>query len=295
MTPKSLVCLQLLIFSIVFGFDRVSKYYLDVFLKTKKIGPIFFEAHSNPGLILQTLTDASFLSRIVFVSSIYGFIFFAFFLIQYFLNGPFIVLRVSITIFFASITSNAFDRAFNGAVSDFICFNMLSKVFYFNFADAFMWVALIVILIETYRFSSLIWYPKTQRKKHLINYSYQLKRAFQIALTSFSSALALTLFSYTYFMHSENLKQEAQPVFFICSISIGIVFSLVTFFAGVLFSHRSAGPIYAFESYVNLLLDGKNTEFFLRRNDEHQGLVSLAKRLKEHFVSTTIAHEETKT
>ena len=58
---------------------------------------------------------------------------------------------------------------------------------------------------------------------------------------------------------------------------------LIAFVAGVIISHKSAGPVYAFELYVSDLIRGKDRKLKLRDGDNYQHLEELADRLRAHM------------
>ena len=53
-------------------------------------------------------------------------------------------------------------------------------------------------------------------------------------------------------------------------------------------SHRNAGPIYAFDKYVNDLLDGRNRRFKLRSGDEFRELEALGLKLAEYLLENNL-------
>ena len=274
------------IFLLSFGLDQVTKSL--AVESWPSLGPIFFQVHTNSGFILQSLTNVSSLARVVFISSLYGFLFFGFFLLQSFLSEKLISLRVGLTLFFSAVTGNGFDRAFHGAVTDFICFNFGSNIIYFNVADIIMWVGLALIVVSAYRDQDQIWHPRTKRKQYLIDQSLQYKRAFQTSLIAFSSSLILILFSYSFALNTSSFAaQDSNKTIYLFSAALlGILFSAITFYSGVFFSHRSAGPLYAFERYVEALLNGENQTFELRKTDDHQHLMIIAEKLKNNLKQT---------
>jgi signal peptidase II len=68
---------------------------------------------------------------------------------------------------------------------------------------------------------------------------------------------------------------------------IALAFVSASFLLGKVLSHRTAGPIYAFEKYLNDMLDGKQPKKLkLRAGDEFKHLEELANRLGDHFDGT---------
>jgi signal peptidase II len=271
-------------FAIAFGIDRFTKLSLERFVSMKSFGPFTFEAHRNAGFILQSFEGASAWSRIVFVASLYGFLFFSYFFLEWLLPASVKRLRLAITLFAAAITGNFYDRAFEGSVLDFVTVNFASQSFYFNFADVFMWVGLAGVLMEIFKEGDRIWHPRDKRKQWLIDGAYQLRSAIQSGLVALSLTLILTLFTYTYLASSTH-SDLALPCLY-CMSALGLLFTIVSFVFSVLISHRSAGPLFAFEKYVESLLRGESTKFSLREKDEHQKLILLARKLKTRLEGT---------
>jgi signal peptidase II len=58
---------------------------------------------------------------------------------------------------------------------------------------------------------------------------------------------------------------------------------MLLFVVGRVLSHRTAGPLYAFERFLEDLLAGKHRELKLRSGDEFQHLEELSVRLTETF------------
>ena len=270
--------LQFFIFAFAFGVDRFTKFNLDGLVSAKAFGLFSFEAHRNAGFILQSFEDASAWARIVFVASLYGFLFFAYFFLEWFLPASVTRLRAAITLFAAAITGNFYDRAFDGSVLDFIVFTPFSTSFYFNCADVFMWIGLAGILFEVFREGEQIWHPRDKRKQWLVDGQYQLRSALQVGLVSVSLTLIINLFTYAY-LTSSGYSELAVPCLF-TAMSLGLLFSATSFFFSVFISHRSAGALFAFEKYVDAILRGETPKFSLRKKDEHQNLVRLAEKLK---------------
>ena len=58
---------------------------------------------------------------------------------------------------------------------------------------------------------------------------------------------------------------------------------ITVFLLGLIISHRSSGPLYAFEHYVDNLLKGEDYELNLREGDNYKHLVELARKLRKHL------------
>ncbi|NDG83593.1 MAG: signal peptidase II [Proteobacteria bacterium] len=272
----------MLILALTFGLDRLSKAQVEFFASLGSIGPVRFASHFNPGFILQTFEEVNPLARIVFVCSLYGFLFFGYFFLEWFLPKDEAGIKASVTVFFGAITGNAWDRAFSGAVSDFIEFRFGDQLVYFNFADVFMWVGVAGIFFFLIRASRSGRSRRSKRNRFVVDESYQLRSAFLMALIAFSMMLILSVFGFTY-IRSLGVTDSRALAFLLSGSALGLVFTAVAFLAGVVISHRSAGPLYAFERFVEALLRGERPKFKLRKHDEHRHLIEVAKKLSEQI------------
>jgi signal peptidase II len=271
---------QIALLALTFGIDRLTKANVEFFMRIGQVGPFHFSNEFNPGFILQTFAEVNPLARVVFVCSLYGFLFFAYFFLEWFLPKESRFLKSAITLFFGAITGNAYDRAVTGAVSDFIVFRLESQIVYFNIADCFMWVGVAGIFYFLIQDAQQFKSKKSKRNRFLIDESYQLKAAFLSALIAMSMMLILSVFGFTY-IRSLGLSGSQALAFFLSASALGLVFTAIAFISGMVISHRSAGPLYAFERFVEALLRGEDPKFKLRKNDEHRHLIEVAKKLSE--------------
>jgi len=271
---------QIALLALTFGIDRLTKANVEFFMRIGQVGPFHFSNEFNPGFILQTFAEVNPLARVVFVCSLYGVLFFAYFFLEWFLPKESRFLKSAITLFFGAITGNAYDRAVTGAVSDFIVFRLESQIVYFNIADCFMWVGVAGIFYFLIQDAQQFKSKKSKRNRFLIDESYQLKAAFLSALIAMSMMLILSVFGFTY-IRSLGLSGSQARAFFLSASALGLVFTAIAFISGMVISHRSAGPLYAFERFVEALLRGEDPKFKLRKNDEHRHLIEVAKKLSE--------------
>jgi signal peptidase II len=79
--------------------------------------------------------------------------------------------------------------------------------------------------------------------------------------------------------------QSKSPAigFAISYVAITLFFTAISFFLGLLISQRTAGPLYAFEKYVEDLLKGDQRDLKLREGDNYKHLEKIASDLKNHF------------
>ena len=140
-------------------------------------------------------------------------------------------------------------------------------------------------IIKLIKWEKVIWYPENQRGKLIINPREQMLFAFKMMSVSFSSSLLLGIFSLTYIRTSlpPSLQQQMTVNFTVGFICLALIFNLLVFYIGLILSHRRAGPLYAFELYVEELLEGKRDELKLREGDNYRHLEKIGSDLLQHF------------
>ena len=65
---------------------------------------------------------------------------------------------------------------------------------------------------------------------------------------------------------------------------ITVGFSVGLFTIGKIISHKIAGPVYAFEKFINDSLGGTNRPFKLRTHDEFKHLEDLALKMQKQLI-----------
>jgi signal peptidase II len=151
----------------------------------------------------------------------------------------------------------------------------------------FQWAGAIIIAFNIFRNERIIWYPENQRGFILVNPKEQIRFALKFTMISFSTCLILGVFSISYLTLSlhefKNFTNSMVIGFAISYVAISIGFNCLAFIAGIFLSQRTAGPLYAFEKYVEALLGGERRELKLREGDNYQHLIAVADSLKSHF------------
>jgi signal peptidase II len=245
-------------------------------------------SHFNRGFIFGTLQDLPANLTLVTLSSIGGVLIFIYLILILLLSSELIVFKVGLGFLAGGILGNVVDRAIHGGTLDFIplAFGGEALVF-FNPADAFQWLGAVVIVYNILKNDDIIWYPENQRSFGLINPKDQIRFAVKFTVISFSTCLILGIFSISYLTmaltQTGNHSMSQVVGYAISFIAISIIFNCLTFFAGIILSNKSAGPLYAFEKYVEALLSGEMKELKLREGDNYQHLVKVANSLKTHF------------
>lgn len=244
--------------------------------------------HFNRGFIFGTLQDLPANLTLVTLCSVGAVLFFIYLILLLILSKELISLKCGLGLLSGGILGNVIDRAFHGGTLDFIPLSLLGKTYvYYNPADFCQWLGALFILYNIFKKDEVIWYPENQRSFNIINPKEQFRFAFKLMLISLSTCLILGVFSLSYltltFKDSNIYSTSIMIGYVISYLAISLVFNLIVFIAGIILSNKSAGPLYAFEKYVENLLAGELKEFKLREGDNYQHLIEVAHNLKAHF------------
>lgn len=260
-------------------------------------GPVGLVLHFNPGAILGTFSHLPPVLRIVSLSTGGAFLIFIYGAIQYLLPSKSMELRTGMSLLLGGIMGNVTDRIVVGEVVDFILFGSREMATpAFNMADAIQWVGYILVVYGLIKDGSLFWPDENARRTLWVNPSFQLRYCLTITAIGFCFAVVNGVFAYTFLkvviddlvvgparMMEDRFLIPFMQVYTV--ITVGFMFSL--FVLGRILSHRTAGPIYAFENYIKDLLGGKERKLRLRKGDEFRtNFEELASQLqpiiKEH-------------
>mgnify|MGYP005645012133 CR=1 FL=1 len=242
----------------------------------------------NQGMIFNLYSDISSTYRVIVLCSFFGFIFFAYLIALYVFPPVLNKIKVGVSLLLGGIFGNVIDRTILGASIDFIPLSFDNKVFVFNCADVFQWIGAILIVFYMIKKEKIIWYPDNERGKYLVNPKEQMITSTKLALISLSCSLLLGIFCFTFlrniFVGIEGVAgKQILLVFTISYISISLIFTILVFFSGIIISHKTAGPLYAFEKYVEDLLEGNLRTLKLREGDNYQHLTRVSYRLLQFF------------
>jgi signal peptidase II len=297
---------------LVWYIDRITKNWAYDFVGLKSFGILNFALHRNQGAMLGLFSDLPAFLRIVSLSTGGAFLVVTFGLIQYLLPIKSLTLRSGLSVVLGGILGNVTDRIIWGYVVDFIFFmkegSFTTPVF--NIADLMQWVGYGMVFYAIAKEGTSIWPEHNSRRKQWINPQFQLKYCFTLLGVGFSISLICAVFSYTYLRvtlleivgpNPQVLQRFLVPF----AITFGIVttaFSVGLFTVGKIFSHKVAGPIYAFEKYIQDVFDVKDAlartpepgveappgltmrKFKLRGKDEFKELEPLAKSIRMRVV-----------
>lgn len=279
---------------LIWFFDQVTKYWaLETLSAIKWFGPFGFILHRNPGAILGAFSDLPPILRVVCLSTGGAFLIFVYGSFQYLLPQRSLILRCGMSILLGGILGNVTDRIIEGSVVDFLLFragNWISPAM--NVADVVQWVGYVMVIYTLIRHGEQIWPDKEYRKSIWIMPRFQWKFSLTIVGLGFAFAIISGVFSYTYLritledagrspaaIVEERFLTPYIQVFSI--LSVGFMLSL--FLIARILSHRLAGPLYAFEKYLDDVQKNPSKKFKLRAGDEFQHLERVANRLRDQL------------
>ncbi len=276
---------------ITWALDQATKVWANRVLSDLQFyGPVGLVLHHNRGAILGTFSDLPPILRVVSLSTGGAFLAFIYGAIQYLLPSKHFPLRIGMSLLLGGILGNVTDRILHGQVTDFILFGTRTMwTPAFNFADAIQWVGYVLVVYGLIRDGALLWPDVNARRSMWINPSYQLKYCFTIVGIGASFAVISGVFAYTYIKVTIDdlvvgpvLSTEIRFLtpFLLTYFIISTAFMIALFMLGRVLSHRTAGPVYAFEAFILDLIRGKDRQLKLRKGDDFQHLEELAELLR---------------
>ena len=276
---------------VVWFIDRVTKIWASDFVTDLQFyGPIGFTLHYNPGTMWGMFSDLPPLLRVVSLSTSGAFLVFIYTFIQHLIPQKALTLRCGLSVLLGGVVGNVTDRIAWGQVIDFIVIRGLTTVF--NVADIVQWIGyglIVYYCLTTHQTSNV-------RKDIWIKPKFQYKYIFILITVGMGFSLISGIFSYTYlkvivdeFQSITGATENKFIVPFLVTFSvISLTFTLILFIIGRIVSHRTVGPLYAFEKYIEDLLEGKERKLKLRMGDDFHHLEELAEniqhRLKSNFI-----------
>lgn len=286
------------------GIDQLTKLWALNLTEIHFWGWFGLALHFNPGAMLGLFSELPAVLRVVSLSTGGAFLFFTFVVIQYLLPIKSMTLRVGLGILLGGILGNVIDRILYGHVVDFLIIrNSLFATGVFNIADALQWVAYGMVVYSLIKEGEILWPENERRGRIWINPKYQWRYSLILVFAGFAFSLISGVFSYTFLRVSlldvlggdpRRLEGFLEP-FVISFVLIAFAFSIMMFLVGRKLSHRTIGPIHAFEKFFQDLFEGKPRKFKLRTGDEFPQLEELANRLAEEYARKTGLSEEKKT
>ncbi|MEZ4872484.1 MAG: signal peptidase II [Bdellovibrionales bacterium] len=249
--------------------------------------------HRNPGAMLGMFSDLPPILRVVTLSTGGAFLIFVYASIQYFLPQRSMVLRLGMSLLLGGILGNVTDRTISGSVVDFLLLGTReNSTPAFNVADMIQWVGYFMVVFALLKDGQQIWPNSNYRKQIWINPKFQIKYCIILMMVGLAFAIVSGVFSYTYIQvviddlvigsaKRFELKFLRPFVFTFSIMAFGFVVFL--FIIGRILSHRTAGPIYAFERFLDDILAGKDRPLKLRTGDEFLHLEELAEDIRHRL------------
>jgi signal peptidase II len=244
----------------------------------------------NEGLIFGSLSDLPSTIRVLTLCSMGGFFATVYLFLTMALSKGLRLLHLGMGLLIGGVFGNIIDRTLMGKTIDFIPITLGDHFLVFNLADVAQWVGAALITYKLLTKEKLIWFPDNQRGKVIVLLRDQLYFAGKVTLSCFCCSVLLGLFSLTFFrlslvsLHLESAQINLYMSHFALGLTaLSVLFCLLIFGLSLYLSHKMAGPLYAFELYVEELLGGGKRRLRLREGDQSRHLVKIADQLHEHF------------
>lgn len=272
------------------GIDRITKLLAAALVGINWYGPVGLVLHHNHGAIMGIFSELPALLRVVSLATGGAFLLVAFFIIQYLLPTRSTFLRAGMSFLMGGILGNVTDRILTGYVVDFVVLGTRSTMSpAFNFADAIQWVGYLMIVYALLRDGKNLWPENNSRKSYWINVKYQMSYCIKLVGIGIAFSLIAGTYCYTYFKvmlidltgHNKAIEDRFLIPYISTLVVITASLMVILFLVGLIFSHRSAGPIYAFERFLEDLFNGKARPLKLRAGDELRHLEELAERISK--------------
>lgn len=256
-------------------------------------GPFGLVLHYNPGAMLGAFANLPPVLRVVSLSTGGAFLCFIYLALQHMIPIKAKTLRVGMSILLGGILGNVTDRILKGSVTDFLLLgSMTHSSPAFNVADAVQWVGYTLIVYSLVKYGNLFWPEKNSRRSLWINPNFQVKYIVFLFMTGFGFSLICGVFFYTYLKVTidalainslQEVENKFLTPFLLTFIVIALGFVIILMVMGRTLSHRIAGPLYAFEKFLEDLLSGNERPLKLRMGDDFQHLEKLSVRLLDRF------------
>ncbi len=273
--------------------DRMTKLWALDLTSVKNFGWFHLALHHNPGAMLGLFGDLPPVLRVVSLSTGGAFLVCTYVLIQYLLPIKSLTLRVGMSVLLGGILGNVTDRIVWGHVVDFLILGGAGwSSPAFNIADSLQWVGYGLIITAIVREGELLWPEFNVRRQYWVNPKFQLKYCYILLGIGLGISLITMVFSYTYLRvtmvslvgNDHQILDKFLIPFALTFLLVSLGISVGLFTVGKIISHKIAGPIYAFEKYVQEMMENPERNpkpFRLRSQDEFKNLEKLASQLNE--------------
>jgi lipoprotein signal peptidase len=207
-------------------------------------------------------------------------------LIIFFLkNKDLIYIKYGISAISLSVVSSLLDRIRTKSVIKLFHFLPSHQLgFSFSLDDVANLAGLILIVFGLYYHWPELSGKIEKRKTYLIDKNYQLRLAGIISSLLILLGISLSIYAYLYFKsYYVDLSLDGND--HIISTLVGsmllasLLFGIICFFAIIIYTHRTVGPLVAFERFVDDRLLGRKTNLKLRRDDHLKQLEIIAEKI----------------
>lgn len=247
---------------------------------------ILIQPTRNDGMFLGA--EMSDIQRLT-VAALGVFLLFLLFAIQYLLPLKSTRLRLGLSLFVGGLGGNVLDRLKQGYVDDFLLLKIGElHTGVFNGADVIQIVGVALTLMALIQDGQILWPVHERRGRKWIHPSFQGRFiAVFVGAGLFVSAVAGTFFySFLHLIGQKgNLLAGGSISFVWIYLILVAIFLLFLGVWGLELSHRIVGPVFAFERFLEQLMQGEPVHFSLRAGDEFQTYENMASRL-ESFLHT---------
>ena len=251
---------------------------------TKLAASNLISIHKNFGVFLGFFSSAPISFRVITLATFAGFLLFIYIILLYMLPNKIKFFKLNFSLIIAGVFGNVVDRLFRGYTIDFIPIKMGSFEAYFNVADIFLGIGVIYFIYCIYKYEDLIWHPDNLRNRFLVFPREQFQFALKISLASVMTSIMIGLFSITFIKSFYSIFGGRLFEYITTFIILSFLFSICIFLVGLLMSHKTAGPVFAFKLYIEKIMDDHDSkDFKLRDGDNYKELESLARELKDYI------------
>jgi uncharacterized membrane protein len=173
----------------------------------------------------------------------------------------------------SGVTGNVLDKLTRGFVVDSINvkYFFLSNLF-FNVADLYLLSGALGIFIFLFTKSSLLYFEANKRVLLVIEEEFQMTTSkLLIAIVWSVSFVSFFLTGAVLLYFGVFNRNNILLVILIIQIPFTLLLSFAAYYLGLLFSHRTSGPLFALKRQ---LIGNSEKEIKLRDDDFHQNYIS---------------------
>lgn len=243
--------------------------------------------HYNQGFIMGLYSGLPDSIRIVALGCFAGIVFFLYVFLMYIVPSRGRYFKYGLSFLVGGMFGNVVDKIIHGKTVDFIPFHYFGFHTVFNAADIFLWLGALVVMFILVGKDKLVFNENSTRGNYLIWPREQFKVGLNFMLMVFAAALILGIFAYSFFnttfVPNVPEKKNLMLIFSITYSMITLLMCLLSFMAGIIIGHKSVGPLYAFELYIDDLIQGKDRKLSFRDGDNYRDLEQVADRLRDYI------------